>query len=88
MDDKLGNLIIEHLKDLRARLDKHDQRFDDIEKRFGGVERGLNSVRKDLASMMDLYLDQRDSLDNLRARIERLEEKAGLDDAFSTDTTH
>lgn len=78
MNDNVDNIIIEHLKIIRASIDRNTQELSDIKVRVGSlenrlilIERGITNVHEDIA----LVHSRIDRVDN---RIERIEKRLEL----------
>jgi archaellum component FlaC len=67
------NLVIEHLRAIRAELGDHGQRL-------GRIETRLSAIEQTLGSLYALSGSDRESIQNLARRIERIERRLQLTD--------
>jgi archaellum component FlaC len=67
------NIVLEHLKAIRAQLDTHGERLNRIELRLGTVEQHLGLLVSSSAG-------DRDSMRALERRVERIERRLELVD--------
>jgi tetrahydromethanopterin S-methyltransferase subunit G len=77
-----GNLVLKMLREIRATLDKHEQRFDKIDQRLDQVDKKLDAVSESLTTSLGLSLHAnirhesvKRQLDALDKRVKRLEER-------------
>lgn len=82
MVDTPDNIMINHLRALREDTAKIRQTQTDHTKQLSALERQLAHVRRDVAEIHELIVDHSDKFRTLENRIERLEQQAGLSDAF------
>lgn len=82
MAEEAHNITNDLLRALRADVAKIIDTQNDHTKRFSQVERQLAGVRGDIATIHELIVDHGDDIRSLKARVERLEQHAGLSDAF------
>jgi len=82
-DDNTHNLILDHLRELRAGQKRIEDRLIDHDKRFSHIERQLAAVRGDVAVVHELIVDHSDDIRNLKARVERIERRLELSDALT-----
>lgn len=68
------NIILEHLRAIRAKLDQHSEEFRDIKAR-------LLSVEKHVALLQSDVVDVRHVLDGHGDRLGRIEQRLSLSDA-------
>lgn len=71
-------IILEHLRYLRSRVDSIESIVKTNDKRFDILERQIAGVRGDMAAMQELYVDHRDSMRGLAERVERIERRLDL----------
>ena len=53
MTDNVENLVLEHLRALRAGQDRIENELRDMKSRLSAVEAGLNGVRRDLVALAE-----------------------------------
>ena len=73
MSDESADLILNMLRAIRATLDHHDQKFDEVITRLSSVERDLAGVKLDFAGVHM-------RLDNIGRRLDRVERRLELVD--------
>jgi uncharacterized membrane protein YebE (DUF533 family) len=73
MTDDTENLVLEHLRAMRAILDQHTKEFADIKLRLSGMDQHM-------AGFLISEVRQNSELDELRARVVRLEKRLELAD--------
>ena len=80
MNESVENLVLEHLRAIRA--DSADMRFDmrEVKSRLGTIETSLARVGLDLASNYSDQVEDRHRLDALNERIKRIEQRLELID--------
>lgn len=83
MTDNTENLVLEMLKGLRSdvqslRTEMHDQ-FGDIKQRMLTIERGIGGMKRETAEIYDDHARQQSSIDQLTARVERIERRLELE---------
>ena len=64
------NLILEHLRAIRATLEKVDRDLGDLRHRVGSMERHLANLQSDVANVHLRLDDQGDRLDRIERRLE------------------
>ena len=69
------NLIIEHLKALRAGQDRIETDVRELTHRVGRVEIGIAGLRRDLSHYEEGTAEQSVRMDRLNERIERVERR-------------
>ena len=80
MTDNIENLVLEHLRAIRATQDTHSERFSRIESRVSNLEVTVAGMRRDLAHMYGEVVEQHANYDRLAARIDRIERRLELQD--------
>jgi hypothetical protein len=73
MADTTDNLVLEHLRHIRAKVDRTDQRLDSVEMRIGAIERILSGHHVS-------EFNQNEELDRLKLRMDRVEKRLQLVD--------
>lgn len=74
MTDDVENLVLEHLRQIRASIEKLAGDVADIKIRVGSLEEHVSLIHADLASM-----NRR--LDRLDSRVDRIERRLELNEA-------
>ncbi len=78
MTDNVENLVLEHLRHIRNRIDRVADTVDDIKSRLTSLEITTAGIRRDLAHMYGDIVEQHVRVDQLTARIERIERRLDL----------
>ena len=78
MTDSVENLVLEHLRHIRNRIDQVADTVDDIKSRLTSLEITTAGIRRDLAHMYGDIVEQHVRVDQLTARIERIERRLDL----------
>lgn len=78
MTDNVENLVLEHLRHIRNRIDRVADTVDDIKSRLTSLEITTAAIRRDLAHMYGDIVEQHVRVDQLTARIERIERRLDL----------
>ena len=78
MTDNVENLIVEHLRHIRGRVDQIAEDMTDIKHRMTSLEAGMALVKREVAAGDDTDARQQVSLDRLVQRIERIEKRLEL----------
>lgn len=73
MTENMENLVIEHLRAIRGRVDKIDEGQARLEHR-------LSTIEQHLAALVTATAFDRGDLDSLRRRVERIEHRLELSD--------
>jgi archaellum component FlaC len=80
MAGNVDNLVLEHLRHSRGKVDQIDDRMSSVEPRLGSVEVRLRSVEQILAGRYVTEANQNVELDRLRHRVDRIERRLELTD--------
>ena len=78
MTDNAENLIIEHLKHIRGRVDRIAEDMTDVKLRLSSLESAMVHVKREVSSGDETDARQQVSLDRLADRIERIERRLDL----------
>ena len=78
MTDNVENLIIEHLKHIRGRVDRIAEDMTDVKLRLSSLESAMVHVKREVTSGDEIDARQQVSLDRLADRIERIERRLDL----------
>ena len=77
MTDDVENIILQQLKGFRNEFrdfrTKYDQDVVDIKERLTTLERSQASTKHEAADQYDAYVRQQVSIDQIKARVEKLE---------------
>jgi archaellum component FlaC len=74
MTEETSNIVLEHLRYIRARVDRIETRLDRIELR-------LSVIEQTVGSLFAMSGSDRETMQQLALRVERLERRAELVDA-------
>ena len=75
MSENVENLILEHLRGMRAGQERIEHELREIKARMSSVEAGIAGIRRDSANDNDKLVNQQVGLDELKDRIERIEKR-------------
>ncbi len=78
MNENVENLVLEHLRHIRGRVDQIADDVGDLKQRMSGLESAMNLVRREIALGDETDARQQVTLDKLNARIERIERRLEL----------
>ena len=78
MNENVENLVLEHLRHIRGRVDQIADDVGDLKQRMSGLESAMNLVRREVALGDETDARQQVTLDKLNARIERIERRLEL----------
>ena len=78
MTDNVENLIIEHLKHIRGRVDRIAEDMTDVKLRLSSLESAMVHVKREVSSGDETDARQQVSLDRLADRIDRIERRLDL----------
>ena len=74
------NLVLEHLRHIRARVDQIADDVSDLKLRMSSVETGIVQMRRDVLQADETDIRQQITLDKLVTRVERIEQRLNLVD--------
>lgn len=80
MPAEIESLVLEHLRAIRATQGDHTERFTRLESRINSLELVVAGMRRDLSHMYGDIVEQHAHMDQLTARVERLERRLELHD--------
>ncbi|MBE2259139.1 MAG: hypothetical protein IAE88_09795 [Rhodobacteraceae bacterium] len=75
MTDNAENPILEHLRGLRAGQDHLESEMREVAARLTGLEASTAAGRRDSAHNYEEIIRQQSSIDQIKARIERIERR-------------
>lgn len=78
MSENIDNLILEHLRGMRASQERMEHELREIKNRITSVEAGVAGIRRDAAHDNDKIVQQQIGLDQLNERLERIEKRLEL----------
>lgn len=78
MTENVDNLVLEHLRHIRSRVDQIADDVGDLKQRISGLESAMNLVRREVALGDEIDARQQIALDKLQNRIERIERRLEL----------
>ena len=76
--DELASLTLEHLRAIRADIGDLRTRMTGVESRLGSLETVVAGMRRDLAHMYGDVVEGHTRMDQLTARVERIERRLEL----------
>ncbi len=80
MSDKIENLVLEHLKAIRADTGNLSADMRDVKERLSELERGMAMVLSGQADGYGSQVRQQATIDRLAERIQRIEKRLELAD--------
>lgn len=78
MSNNVENLILEHLRGMRAGQERIEHELREIKNRITSLEGGVAGIRRDSAHDNDKIVGQQVGLDHLAERLERIEKRLEL----------
>jgi outer membrane murein-binding lipoprotein Lpp len=79
--ENVENLILEHLRHIRGRVDQVADDMSDLKHRMSSLEHAMVSVKREVASGDETDARQQISIDKLVERIERIERRLEIANA-------
>lgn len=76
--EDLASVTLEHLRHIRAKQDEQAEQLVRIESRLSSLETTVAGMRRDLAHMYGDVVEGHTRMDQLTARIERIERRLEL----------
>jgi archaellum component FlaC len=80
MTDRQDNLVLEHLRHIRGRVDQIAEDVTDMKHRMTSLEGSMSLVKREVAYGDEADARQQATLDKLAERIERIERRLELSD--------
>jgi outer membrane murein-binding lipoprotein Lpp len=71
----MDNLVLEHLRHIRGKIDKVAEDMDDIKARISSLENSMVSVKREVNHGDEVDARQQVSLDKIIRRLERIESR-------------
>jgi predicted nucleic acid-binding Zn-ribbon protein len=78
MAENVENLVLEHLRALRAGQDRIENEVGNVKDSLSAVETGLNGVRRDLVALAEADARVQVTIDRMGDRIDRIERRLEL----------
>jgi len=78
MSDKVENLIIEHLRNLRAGQDRLEDGLKEVKQRLTSLESGIAGLRRDNIGVQEDVYRQQTVIDAIQDRLQRIEKRLEL----------
>lgn len=78
MADNIENLILEHLRAIRADIGGIKEDVREIKQRLTSLEAAVAGLRRDNANLYSDVIDQQTRYDRLTERVERIERRLDL----------
>ncbi len=72
------NLILEHLRHIRARIDAMSLDIVDVKARLSAMDENLALIRADTAHLHSMYANQGKRIDRIEERLGRIERRLEL----------
>jgi hypothetical protein len=80
MTENVENLVLEHLRHIRGRVDQIADDVTDLRHRMTSLENAMALVKREVAYSDEADARQQVSIDKLTARVERIERRLELQD--------
>ena len=81
MSENVDNIILEHLRHIRGRVDQVADDMSDLKHRMSSLEHAMVAVKREVASGDETDARQQVSIDKLVERIERIERRLEIANA-------
>ena len=78
MTDNTENLVLEHLRHIRGRVDQISDDVTDLKHRMTSLEHGMSLIKREIHFGDEVDARQQVSLDRIVERLERLERRFDL----------
>ncbi len=78
MTDNIDNIVLEHLRHIRSKVDKTEQSIDDLKIRMSRLESAMLSVKREVADGFEAEIHQQNANDRIIGRLERIERRLDL----------
>ncbi len=78
MTDSVENLVIEHQRHIRGRVDQIADDMSDLKRRISGLETSMVLVKREVAASDETDVHLQVSLDKIVERIQRIEKRLEL----------
>jgi outer membrane murein-binding lipoprotein Lpp len=74
------NLVLEHLRHIRAKVDKTADDVSDLKTRMSRLESAMLSVKREVADGFEAEIRQQSAFDKLTERVQRIERRLELNE--------
>lgn len=81
-DDETAEIILDHLRVIRTEIGDLRRMGESHSRELTAIRRDILALRRENLATDEVVVDQRSTLDEVLARIARLEQHAGLDQTF------
>ncbi len=78
MAENIDNIVLEHLRHIRSKVDKTEQSIDDLKIRMSRLESAMLAVKREVADGFESEIHQQSFNDKIIERIERIERRLEL----------
>ena len=78
MTDAIENLIIDHLRHIRGRVDRIAEDMSELKLRMSGIETSMTLVKREITAGDETDARQQVSLDRVIERLDRIERRLEL----------
>lgn len=78
MTDNIENIVLEHLRAIRADIERMERKQDETITRLGRLELSVAGLRRDVAHTDEGAAEQGVRIDHLAERIDRIERRLDL----------
>ncbi len=78
MTEPADNLVIEHLRHIRGRVDRIAEDMTDLKQRISSLETAMVGVKREVTAGDETDLRHQASIDRLAERVERIERRLDL----------
>ena len=80
MTENVENLVLEHLRALRAGQERMERKLDEHTQRLGRLEMAIAGLRSDMVHTDEAAAEQSVRIDHLAERLDRIERRLELRD--------
>jgi predicted nucleic acid-binding Zn-ribbon protein len=80
MTENVENLVLEHLRALRAGQERMERKLDEHTQRLGRLEMAIAGLRRDMVHTDEAAAEQSVRIDHLAERLDRIERRLELRD--------
>jgi hypothetical protein len=78
MADNMGNIVLEHLRALRAGQDRIETALKEVKQRLTGVVTNIAGLRRDNVGTQEVVYRQQSVIDAIQDRLQRIEKRLEL----------
>lgn len=80
MTEDTTNIVLEHLRHIRAKVDKNEKEMEGLKIRMTSLERAMVSVRREMTDVFEYQIRQQINNDRIIEHIERIERRLELNE--------